>query len=79
MAARHVTRGQFATTSTFTPEAIAFGEANGIKLHDMASLLALIATRTPQQQQALLDVALEDFPKCRTTMVKRAGRALDPR
>jgi restriction system protein len=110
MAARHVTRGQFATTSTFTPEAIAFGEANGIKLHDMASLLALIATRTPQQQQALLDVALEgeywrptcascgvkmverapkagsntfwgcvNFPKCRTTMVKRAGRALDPR
>jgi restriction system protein len=91
-------------------EAIAFGEANGIKLHDMASLLALIATRTPQQQQALLDVALEgeywrpscascgvkrverapkagsstfwgcvNFPKCRTTMVKRAGRALDSR
>ena len=59
MAARDVRRGQFATTSTFTPEAIAFGRGNGINLLDVEGLLALIAQRTPEQQQALLAVALE--------------------
>lgn len=102
MAAKGVTRGQFATTSTFTTDAATFAQANGIKLHDLTSLLELIQSRTPEQQQSLLDVALEgeywrptcascgiklvereptaggkpfwgcaNFPKCRTTMVKR--------
>ena len=103
MAAKGVTRGQFATTSTFTPDAVAFADANGIKLHDMPGLLAVIEKRSPEQRQALLDLALEgdywrptcvncgvkmiersrqdggmfwgcvNFPKCRTTMQKRAA------
>lgn len=59
MAAKNVTRGQFATTSTFTTDAIAFAKDNGINLLDVQSLLALIAQRTDAQQQALLSVALE--------------------
>ena len=47
MAARDVRRGQFATTSTFTADAIAFGRDNGIDLLDVRGLLALIAQRTP--------------------------------
>jgi restriction system protein len=73
MAAKNVTRGQFATSSSFTPDAITFGAANGIKLHDGAGLLGVIARRTPEQQQALLDVALDgDYwrPTCASCGVK---------
>ena len=73
MAAKNVSRGQFATTSTFTSDAIAFGTANGIKLHDMAGLLDLIGKRTEEQQRALLEVALEgDYwrPTCVNCGVK---------
>lgn len=59
MAAHGVKRGQFATTSTFTPDAVAFARENGVNLLDVNALLALIAQRTPEQQQALLEVALE--------------------
>lgn len=78
MAAKGVTRGQFATTSRFTPDAIAFGTANGIKLHDGDGLLEVIATRTPEQQRALLDVALEgDYwrPTCVNCGIKMIERA----
>jgi restriction system protein len=51
MAAHNVRRGQFATTSTFTADAIAFGRENGINLLDVSGLLALIAQRTHVQQQ----------------------------
>jgi restriction system protein len=80
MAAHDVRRGQFATTSTFTPEALAFGRDNGINLLDVEGLLALIAQRTPAQQQALLDVALDgDYWRptcvnCGTKMVERTPR-----
>ena len=77
MAARDVRRGQFATTSTFTADAIAFGRDNGINLLDVRGLLALIAQRTPDQQQALLDVALEgDYwrPTCVNCGVKMVER-----
>lgn len=80
MAARDVRRGQFATTSTFTPDAIAFGRDNGINLLDVDGLLALIAQRTPEQQKALLDVALYgDYWRptcvnCGTKMVERTRR-----
>jgi restriction system protein len=77
MAARNVQRAQFATTSTFTPDAIAFGRLNGINLLDVGGLLGLIATRTPAQQQALLDVAYEgDYwrPTCVNCGVKMVER-----
>jgi len=57
--ARHIPRGQFATAGSFTPEAVAFARANGIHLLDTAGLLALIARRTPQQQDALMALALK--------------------
>ena len=59
MAAHDVPRGQFATTSTFTPEAIAFARDNGINLLDVDGLIGLIRKRTVEQQDALLDVALQ--------------------
>lgn len=80
MAAHKVTRGQFATTSGFTGEAEAFAGANGINLLDVKGLLALIATRTLEQRQALLDVALEgDYRRptcvnCGTKMIERPSR-----
>ena len=80
MAAHEVRRGQFATTSTFTPEAVVFAKDNGIHLLDVDGLLALIAQRTPEQQQALLGVALEgDYWRptcvnCGIKMVKRTSR-----
>ena len=80
MAAHDVRRGQFATTSTFTAEAIAFGRDNGINLLDIQGLLALIAQRTPEQQQALLEVAFEgDYRRptcvnCGVKMVERRKR-----
>ena len=59
MAAHNVGRGQFATTSTFTPDAIAFARTNAINLLDVSALLALIKKRTAEEQAHLLDVALE--------------------
>ncbi len=80
MAAHGVRRGQFATTSTFTPDAVAFAQENSIHLLDVQALLALIATRTPEQQQALLAVALEgDYWRptcvnCGTKLVERVAK-----
>lgn len=77
MAAENVKRGQFATTSTFTPDAEAFASKNGIHLLDIDKLLTLIASRTPAQQAELLDVALEGeywrptCASCGTKMVER--------
>ncbi|MFN3302548.1 MAG: restriction endonuclease [Roseateles sp.] len=78
MAAHDVKRGQFATTSTFTPDAVAFARENSINLLDVDALLALIAQRTPEQQQALLDIALEgDYwrPTCVNCGLKLVERA----
>jgi restriction system protein len=81
MAAHGVMRGQFATTSTFTPDAVAFARENSIHLPDVEALLALIATRTPEQQQALLDVALEgDYWRptcvnCGSKLVERSAKS----
>lgn len=59
MAAHGIKRGQFATTSSFSEEAIDFARANGINLLDVDGLLKLIGQRTDQQQQELLAVAYE--------------------
>ena len=80
MAAKNVSRGQFATTSTFTDEAAAFARDNGVNLLDVQGLLALIAKRTPEQQTALLNVALEGeywrptCVNCGVKMIERTPR-----
>lgn len=81
MASQNVSNGQFATTSTFTPDAIEFARANGVGLLDVDALLALIARRTPEQQAELLAIALEgDYWKptcvnCGVKMTERTPRA----
>lgn len=52
-------RGTYATSSTFTPDALAFAQTNGINALDGARLLEQIARRTSEQQAALLAVAFE--------------------
>lgn len=80
MASHNLTRGQFATTSGFTPDAISFAQANGVNLLDIDALLALIERRSPQQREALLNVALEGSfcrptcVNCGTKMVEREKR-----
>jgi len=77
MASHGLKRGTYATTSRFTPEALAFANANGINAQDGNGLLKLIATRTPEQQAALLATAFEGEywrPTCASCGVKMAER-----
>jgi restriction system protein len=80
MASRKVARGTYATTSTFTEDAARFARENGIHLLDGEGLLALIAKRTPEQQQALLRHAYEGeywrptCASCGARMVERTPR-----
>jgi restriction system protein len=80
MAAHNVRRGQFATTSSFSADAVAFARDNGIHLLDATALLSLIAQRSVSQQFALLEVALEGeywrptCVNCGDKMVSRPGR-----
>jgi len=78
MAARNVKRGQFATTSTFTPDAITFARENGVNLLDVDGLLSLIGKRTPDEQAELLAVALDGEywrPTCVNCGVKMVDRS----
>ena len=78
MTSHKLKRGTFATTSTYTPEALAFARANSIHTLDGAGLLQLISRRTPAQQQELLQVAYEGeywrptCASCGTKMVERS-------
>lgn len=77
MAAEKVGRGLFATTSTFTADARQFAQENGIDLLDVERLLAMIAKRSPEQQKALLEVALEGdywIPTCASCGIKMVPR-----
>jgi restriction system protein len=80
MASHKLQRGTYATTSTFTADAAQFARENGISALDGERLLALIATRTAQQQAQLLAVAYEgDYWKptcasCGVKMVERSSR-----
>lgn len=79
MAAHEIKRGTFATSSAFTPDALAFGRAHGINLQDGAGLIRLIQSRSPEQQAALLALALEgDFwkPSCPSCGVKLTERGV---
>lgn len=77
MASHGLKRGTYATTSTYTADAQQFAKSNGINAMDGKGLLALIAKRTPEQQQALLDVAFEGEywrPTCASCGVKMLER-----
>lgn len=77
MASHKLTRGTYATTSTYTADAQQFAKDNGINALDGKGLLALIAKRTPEQQKALLDVAYEGEywrPTCASCGVKLVER-----
>ncbi len=77
MASHKLTRGTYATTSTYTADAQQFAKDNGINALDGNGLLALIAKRTPEQQQALLDVAYEGEywrPTCASCGIKLVER-----
>jgi restriction system protein len=77
MASNRLKRGTYATTSTFTPAAQVFAKDNGINAMDGTALLALIAKRKPEQQQALLDVAYQGEywrPTCASCGIKLVER-----
>ena len=80
MASHKLQNGTFVTSSTFTREALAFAEANGIQAQDGAALLKLIHLRTPEQQAALLAVAYEGeywrptCASCGTKMMERPSK-----
>lgn len=77
MASHQLARGTYATTSTYAADAQQFARSNGIHALDGAGLLALIAKRTPEQQQALLAMAYDGeywrptCASCGTKMVER--------
>ncbi len=58
MTARQLKRATYATASSFTENARKFAKYNGINALDRSGLLALIASRTPAQQQILMTIAL---------------------
>jgi restriction system protein len=69
--------GTFATSSTFTDDALVFAKANGINAQDRSGLLRLVGTRTVEQQAALLAVAYEGEywrPTCANCGVKMIER-----
>lgn len=77
MASHGLQRGTYATTSRFTTDALAFARANGINAQDGDGLLKLIATRTREQQAALLAIAFEGEywrPTCASCGVKMVDR-----
>ena len=58
MTSRGLKRATYATASTYTENASNFAKHNGINTLDRSGLLKLVATRTPEQQQTLLAIAL---------------------
>lgn len=77
MASHKIERGTYATTSTYSADAKQFAKANGINALDGNELLALIAKRSPEQQQDLLTVAYEgEFwrPTCASCGIKMIHR-----
>ena len=60
MSTQGLAHGTYVTSATFDPEAMEFAKANGIQIQDGAALLKLIAHRSPEEQQALLDIAFAE-------------------
>ena len=59
MISRQIKRGTYVTNARFTHDARQFGRANGVNLMDGEQLLALIASRTPEQRKELLSAGYE--------------------
>lgn len=57
MSTQGLAHGSYITNAVFEREAMEFAKANGIQVQDGAALLRLIAHRSPDEQQALLDIA----------------------
>lgn len=77
MVDKKVSRGIFATTSTFTQEALEFARNNRIQTLDRVGLLGLIQKRSPDQQAHLLSVATDGefwVPTCASCGVKMTRR-----
>lgn len=77
MASHCLKRGTYATTSTFTTDAQAFAQANGINALNGKGLLDLIGKRTTEQQSSLLEVAYEGEywrPTCASCGIKMVER-----
>ena len=77
MASNQLKRGTYATPSTYAADATQFAKDNGINALDGKALLGLIATRKPERQQALLDVAFEGEywrPTCASCGIKMVER-----
>jgi restriction system protein len=77
MSSHKLQRGTFVTTSTFTADAQKFANENDINALDGDKLLKLIATRTPEQQKELLDIAYEgeySIPTCASCGIKLVKR-----
>lgn len=77
MTANQILRGTFVTSSTFSHDAQQFAQSNGINALDISRLLALIATRTADQQNALLKIAYEGEywrPTCASCGIKMVAR-----
>ena len=77
MAQHGIVRGHFVTTSDFTSDAREFAAGSGIGLHDVDGLVALIATRTLEQQATLLDIAFAGEwwrPTCMSCGIKLVER-----
>jgi restriction system protein len=77
MTSNQLKRGTYATTSTYTADAMQFAKDNGINALNGNALLAQIASRTPAQQQALLAVAFEGEywrPTCASCGIKLLER-----
>ena len=77
MASHKLARGTYVTSATFTADALAFAQANGINALDGTRLLAQIAYRTPAQQAELLKIAFEGeygCPTCASCGVKMVER-----
>ena len=75
MASHNLARGTYLTSSTFTPDALKFARANGIHTRDGEGLLDLVAQRSPEQQQVLLQLAYEGEywrPTCASCGLKMA-------
>ncbi|MES2980384.1 MAG: restriction endonuclease [Pseudomonadota bacterium] len=80
MASNQLKRGTFATSSTFTHDALEFAKKNGINSVDGVGLLTLIAKRTQEQQSHLLATAYDGeywrptCPSCGIKLLER-GKA----
>jgi restriction system protein len=77
MAAHRLPLGTFATTSTFTAEALRSAHANGIQALDIAGLLELVSRRPRGEQRALLQQAYQGEywrPTCASCGLKMVER-----